>query len=667
MSVIADHIRRIDLNLDRLPWVPSQLKDGDGEPTESALEAMSNPRVSRLMEIAKTLSTTSSSRPLLSPRQIVGLLTESGLAPTTFDNFDASRAGPQPQTEIEAEVEWLIVSKAAIQTQGVLMRTLLDQMMPLSDDIWYWDEVIGSYTYSSLYTVQTSPLRFWAWSKDIYNDSSDRFQRLYQRPGLGAQTGGPVGQPSMMERWRRFYSLVAESIARKSVTDVRRRIMSPVAICRSQARKKRQVLKALRELAASGLGVMTDEGFDFPDDVSESDASSQAEPAWKGLVERSIALMDNVLKEVLFIDHTIPEFEDGVFARVEEDPELSIQIQDPEAVDRPAVSARRLIFILQIELPAYHAKTRELFQENGRPSRLIRYWLPAGAFLLSSTTLLRILVRRKDDLINWTANLGVTVRDFWFNWVVDPVRKVIGTIRHDANSEIAIMSRDSLKADQNSLERMVVEFAKDQPNATVGQSSISDAQLAEIQAKVREGDVTPVLKVYEQELRKPFVGAVKGDLVRSLLIQVQKTKVDLEVALSGIDALLKSQELVFGFVGLTPGLLVSIGLWQYLRNVMGGRKGLSRSRRAGRSVRVLRNIDRIFSDAAHSETAHLGYKDRGLLMCEAHVLRQLAHGLLPGDIEKEFLEDMEELTQLKGIQVQARALQRIRWAYAKWL
>lgn len=43
------------------------------------------------------------------------------------------------------------------------------------------------------------------------------------------------------------------------------------------------------------------------------------------------------------------------------------------------------------------------------------------------------------------------------------------------------------------------------------------------------------------------MGTFRGDLIRALLIQVQKTKVDVELAVSGIDALLKSQELVFGY------------------------------------------------------------------------------------------------------------------------
>lgn len=43
------------------------------------------------------------------------------------------------------------------------------------------------------------------------------------------------------------------------------------------------------------------------------------------------------------------------------------------------------------------------------------------------------------------------------------------------------------------------------------------------------------------------MGTIRGNLLRALLIQVQKTKVDVELAVSGIDALLKSQELVFGY------------------------------------------------------------------------------------------------------------------------
>jgi nuclear-control-of-ATPase protein 2 len=90
---------------------------------------------------------------------------------------------------------------------------------------------------------------------------------------------------------------------------------------------------------------------------------------------------------------------------------------------------------------------------------------------------------------------------------------------------------------------MVLDFVRDRPESSQAMTP-EDATL--ITNAVKEGDLTPVLRAYERDLRSPFKGTVRGDLVRALLIQIQKTKVDVEVAISGINALLKSQELVFG-------------------------------------------------------------------------------------------------------------------------
>lgn len=658
-------MRRLDAQVDRISLVHFTLAeaeyDGAAEGAEdhaAGVAALSTPRANELLRIAKALSAASSSRPLLQSLSIRDLLLQSGLA--REEGVDVA------SNSYEHEIEWLVVGKATVQIYGLILNTLLDQIVPLSDDTWYWDEVLSSYTYSSVYAVQTSPLRVWAWTKDIYHESSSRLQRLYRSPAESFETAR-IGS-SLSQRWRQFYSIVHDSVVERSISDIQRRVLSPVALCRAQARRKRGQLRRLREMIASGLGVLIDEGLSFG--VAEDDAKSEVadnSQEWKGVLERSVALMDMVLSRVLALDYSVSEFEDNVFTGVDQDPELSIRLEDVNSAERPAVLARRLLELLVRQIPDHITATKEVVGQNGRPSWLVRYWLPAGLLVISSSTILRVLVNRKSDIIHWLQDLGTTARDFWFNWVVEPVRKIVGTIRHDSTSEIALMSRESLKADRDSLERMVVDFAVDKPNLAVGASALTNEQVADIRAKVKQGDVTPVLRAYEKDLRSPFVGAVKGDLVRALLIQVQKTKVDLEVAISGIDALLKSQELVFGFVGLTPGVLVLAASLQYLRTVFGGRRGMRRTQRAGRSIRVLRNIDRILSEATPAQNNLLSYKDHGLLVCEAHVLRKLAHGLLPGDIEKEFLEDLDDLANLKVIETQVKALERIRWAYSKWL
>jgi nuclear-control-of-ATPase protein 2 len=101
--------------------------------------------------------------------------------------------------------------------------------------------------------------------------------------------------------------------------------------------------------------------------------------------------------------------------------------------------------------------------------------------------------------------------------------------------------------------------------------------------------------------------------------------------------------------------------------LLGSRQGHRRGRKAVTSVRVLRNIDRILSEAAPLQNNLLSYKDHGLLVCEVHVLRTMMHGLLPRNVEKEFLEDLNDLAGVKVIQLQVKALERIRWAYGRWL
>ncbi|EAQ88124.1 hypothetical protein CHGG_04743 [Chaetomium globosum CBS 148.51] len=677
MSIVADQVRRLDARVDRVSLVPlTHVQDRDGELQATDASALASPRLNELLAITKALSSGSISGAHLSSSRIQRLLLQSGLT-EELPSLELLEA----KSQYETDVEWLLVSKATVQTYGLLMSTLLDQIIPLSDDIWYWDEVMTSYPYSFVYAVQTSPLRMWRWSREVYSDSVHRFQRLYRDefPGhaseaedmsLAQEDGSDATRelkgfktiyPSLSRHWFQFYGIVRQSVTERSIADIQRKILSRVDIGRSEARSKQKRLRRLREMTATGLGVLMDEGLNFG--VTEETSNEE----WKGMLERSVALMDMILQSVVYLDLSVSEFEDKVFAGVEEDPELSIHMEDLHPAERPTVLARRLLGLLERGLPNHRVAITDLADENGRPSRLVRYWLPAAALLVSSSTILRILINRQDDIVNWVRDFGATARDFWFNWVIDPVRKIIGTIRHDSNSEIAIMSRDSLKADRDSLERMVVEFAMDNPDVAVGNSSITDLEINDIRSKVKAGDVTPVLKAYEKDMRRPIVGAIKGDLVRSLLIQVQKTKVDLEVAISGIDALLKSQELVFGFVGLTPGVLVSIGVFQYLRTVFGSRKGMRQGRQVRRSVRVLRKIDRILSEATTSQNNIISYRDHGLLVCEVHVLRGLAHDVLPGDVEKEFIEDLDELANLKGIQVQMKALERIRWAYAEWL
>lgn len=539
----------MDGQLDRLqlPKTPSPqyspITSSTSEDLQEAHEPNSEPldlsRILQLQTAIQAFSTASSSRVSLHPTRIQAVLDEVELT-TSPQNSDGIGRGTQSLQE--QELEWLLISKATVQTYGLILNVLLEQTIPLSRDIWYWDEVLGSYTNTALYSIQTSPLRMWRWASDVYHDARRRLQSLQP-----ASEDEALRTRSISDRWRKFYGLVKDSVRDRSLADMRSKIMSPLTLCHIEARTKQRRLKKLREMSASGLGVLMDEGLTFDVDeegVMISKGRNEVDrEEWKSVVSKSIALMEIVLRNVTVLELGSGDFEDTVFMSVEDDPgHHSAEGQQSS----PSVwLAERLQQILQVHMPSHVATSRNLAAEYGRPSRTIRYWPLATVLFLSSSTILRIVVKRKAAIVTWIRDLGTTTVDFWYNWVVEPVKKIIGTIRHDKDSEIALMSKASLEGDRASLERMVVDFAKDNTTSSSG-GPLSDIEIADVRVKVREGDLTPVLKAYEKDLQRPFVGTVRGNLVRALLIQIQKTKVDVEVAIGGIDSLLKSQELVFG-------------------------------------------------------------------------------------------------------------------------
>ena len=98
------------------------------------------------------------------------------------------------------------------------------------------------------------------------------------------------------------------------------------------------------------------------------------------------------------------------------------------------------------------------------------------------------------------------------------------------------------------------------------------------------------------------------------------------------------------------------------------RRGLSFNEKRGRMLGVLRNIDRILTAAQPLEDGGLYYKDYGLLLCEAHVLRKMAQATFPRMVLREFLTDLEELTSLHiGVERQRKVMGRLRWGYARWI
>ncbi|KAI1945720.1 Nuclear control of ATPase protein 2 [Ophidiomyces ophidiicola] len=657
MSLVEDHVRRLDLYLDKLQLralEPALLPGTAHHDSITLADHLAAPTVAAIAGIARAFSASSPSGPLLKRAKLIDLLSKVHDLRPSLEKSVATLDG-----NYSSDLVWMVAAKATVQTFAIVINSLLDEAAPLSDGIWYWDGILGSYLSCGLHAFQTSPIRLGQHIKDIYNKARQ----------IQPQWRSELDGSTISARWSAFYRLVRESVRQQSIAHAKQIMLSPFQLCRSEARKNRRSLKKLREMNACAVGLLMEEAllFDFDEEDTNTNTATNSPDDWQDTVFRTTLLMRAVVKNVNDLSNDFTGFEENVFATVDAVESPFVDGPQKPSLENAFDVIQQLKTILEEHLPRQQLLSKRLFHECGRPSRFVRYWLPVSAILFSSSTILNILTNRRSEVVGWLQESGTTLKDFWINWVVEPINQLIGTIRHDEKSQVALMSKGSLQSDLASLERMVVDYAVRHPENGSSQT-FSPAELEQIRLAVKEGDLTLVLKAYERDLQTPLMGAVRGDLITTLLIQIQKTKVDVEVAMSGIDSLLKSQQLVFAFIGLTPGILVSYSVISWFAGAFGSRRGIRQGKRRAEARRSLRSVNRIVSSSVPTPTGVLTYKDHGLLICEAEILRSRAYEVLPGHIYHEFHEDLNDLLNVRsGVVQQLRVLDRIRWAYAQWI
>lgn len=242
-DVPLSQVRRIDSQLDRLQLSTARSGEGFSISAEEAHDPAKATRISQLQSLIKSLSTTSTSS-LVSAYTIKAVLEEAEFSTScsTCSHLFGQGESDKTDTSYEHELEWLLISKATTQVYGEVLNTILQQTIPLEDDIWYWDDILSTYRYAGLYSIQTSPIRLWSWSKDIYHDVRSK--------------GGAIANG-----WKQFYGLVKDAVQERSIADIQRRVVSPLALVRNEGRQRRAALKRIRLVNANALGILLGEGL----------------------------------------------------------------------------------------------------------------------------------------------------------------------------------------------------------------------------------------------------------------------------------------------------------------------------------------------------------------------------------------------------------------------
>ncbi|SCU97790.1 LAMI_0F11386g1_1 [Lachancea mirantina] len=272
------------------------------------------------------------------------------------------------------------------------------------------------------------------------------------------------------------------------------------------------------------------------------------------------------------------------------------------------------------------------------PSLLTRYWPTLLSSLVFGPTLIitawqsryKLATLLKENLFDFGVGLVK-------NWIWVPLQQVWSTVRHDeSESTIAVMSKGSLDTELSSLTRMVVQAVVDNSHSSV------DVDL--LTRNVEQGDLTEFMQIYETQLHHPIKNIATGGLVRSLLIQLQKTKVDGSLALNGIDKLLQSQQLVFGVVALSPALLIVYCVWTCTYRL--AKLGRIWSNVATFKLKLsasLNNIERLLNCGDSVRDDHDSDLNAGLLALEISSAHTYGEKLVPRSRQTEWYRDVDDL------------------------
>lgn len=245
------------------------------------------------------------------------------------------------------------------------------------------------------------------------------------------------------------------------------------------------------------------------------------------------------------------------------------------------------------------------------------------------------------------------------NWVWLPFKRILATIRHDRSSMIAMISENTLQSEQDSLIRMIIEFLVDngvispvQTNRDISSIDMNDTTVENIVKQIEMGQMDQFMTIYENQLLHPIKSIVTGELIRSILIQIQKMKVDGSIAMNGIDKMLKSQELLFGMIALSPSFLliysVAVMLKRLIKwgNIYSHEKILRvKIKESLNNVERLLNYNYIVKGGSENYIfdSDTYYYNLGLLVMEISKLYELGYRLLPKKLRSRWKNDILEL------------------------
>ncbi|ORY61909.1 ATP synthase regulation protein NCA2-domain-containing protein [Leucosporidium creatinivorum] len=594
----------------------------------------------------------------LHPKHAITPKALAALIDDVFPPFQGLDALPLSSSTESAEL--VTLAQLAISSYGAVLKQLMEEAAELGEEDDWWARVESDAWQTGVFLVQSTPSRFISLTaatvSRLREITTAALHNHEERPSfLSLSTYRRAVPPSLFltsvfphlaagtdkveddfgavastdESSEAGPLLTASRLTKKATRSLFFLTLSPLALTRQEIAFRRAEIRKARENLATRIGDLTL-------------AAAVCEPS-KGDLNLATLLSNSQQEQTI---PTIANIKSATWTTILHlsqaiSPSSSPSTLPTEVPPTPSDVAHSLSYLLTRTLPLHTKLTSQALEPLRRPPFLTRAW----PYLLSVPVVTLILGRTvynsRETLWRWSLEAGETIRSFLVDWVVEPVRGILETVRGGEGTGMTLMGKESLKSDLQSLERMVLDFGRDE-------YKLSEAQLAELGTRVREGDLTAVLKAWEQDIKSPIRSAVAGSLIRTLLIQVQKVKVDVALAMDGIEKMLHSQQLTFGFVGVAPSILVLYGFGSWARGMTrrdGGKKKVKEERR--KCWMTLRQLDLLLSPPRQLPSPASPALTQGLLLLSLSSLRSYASSSqFPSQdtqLRTSFLEDVRAL------------------------
>lgn len=285
-------------------------------------------------------------------------------------------------------------------------------------------------------------------------------------------------------------SISTSSVNKRSPTRNRSLLfltLSPLLLTRQEVSLKLKELKSLRMDLASQIGGLMRDAEKAVESLSSLQASSSPNKLRQlgSIMGQRIAYLESV---------TRPSKEGSS----EESKKQAITAYEPRAPNELLLSLQQTV---HTPILGHAESIASRLNALSRPSRFTRAWpwlvtIPLGSYLLITK-----LYNSRMTIYNYYKYVKETAEGFLMDWVIEPTKKIFETLRHGEDGSLSIMSSESLKSDFDSLERMVIQFAKDQSGSG---HSLSQQEIEMIGRNVRQGDLSVVLGAYEKDLKVRF-------------------------------------------------------------------------------------------------------------------------------------------------------------------